>query len=327
MSAVPIAAARLRRQFARLAADFPTESEALGRRAFWRLASRYTPFLAVERDGMRLFVSTSDQTIGRRLFVYHRTPELDIDRAFRTLRAIPGVAARLERCSVLEVGANIGSHTVEWLRHYGADSVVAVEPNPDNCELLRQNVLANGLSDRVTVLPIALSDHEGMVSLELSATNSGDHRVRVEGTTANGAESRRPTIEVRAATLDSLAGEELDLARIGLLWMDAQGHEAHILHGARQVLESDIPIMMEYWPYGLRRAGGLELLHRLIAEHYSHVIDVSPPHGAVPRVIASDRLAALETEYGWLHQPDQQAPGTDLVLIRNLDAGLRFNGW
>ncbi len=332
--------ARLRRQLSRLRDDFPTEAEALRRRAFWRLATRFTPTVAVERQGMRLFVSTQDQILGRRLFVYHRTPELDIVAAFDALRLIPGGAAGLAGRSVLEIGANIGSHTVELIKHYEVASVVAIEPHPGNCGLLRQNVMVNGVADRVHLLELALSDRDGSVSLEVSPENSGDHRVRVDGTGQDGArrsgagrngagrngagrngsarngaarEAGRATISVRAARFDTLVETgEIDLAGLGLTWMDAQGHEAHILLGARSLLDSGVPIMMEYWPYGLRRAGGLEQLHALVAEHYSHVIDIGAPNG--PRVLPAGDLPSLEAAHGWGEVADEMLAGTDLIL-------------
>jgi FkbM family methyltransferase len=222
--------------------------------------------------------------------------------------------------TIVEIGANIGSHTVEMLTRYGAGSVVAIEPHPENCELLRHNVLLNGVADRVTVLPLALSDHSGWVELELSRSNSGDHRVRVPGAPPAGAEAGRATIEVAAARFDSLVEDgRIDLGATDLIWMDAQGHEAHILRGANRVIGSSIPIIMEYWPYGLRRAGGLDALHELIAQHYSHVIDVSPPDGAAPRVLPAEQLPGLEAEYGWTAAEDQSELGTDLLLTAELD--------
>ncbi|MHB8694279.1 MAG: FkbM family methyltransferase [Solirubrobacteraceae bacterium] len=320
LSGVPATSDRIRRQLARIADDLPGETEALWRRAFWRIAGRYTPYLAVDRDGLRVLVSTSDQVLGRRLFVYHRAPELDIQIAFDALRAIPTVAERLAGRGIVEIGANIGSHTVEMLTRFGAERVVAIEPSPENCMLLRHNVVGNGLADRVTVLPIALSDQIGSVSLELSATNPGDHRVRVKdgpdraGDRLSGSDDGRLTIEVRAATFDSLVETgEVDLAGTGAIWMDAQGHEGHILAGARRLLESEIPIVTEYWPYGLRRAGGLDRLHELIASHYHYVVLLAP-EGAANRVIASAKLPELEQVYGW----SDEAGGADLVLSHQI---------
>lgn len=284
----------------------------------WRVAARFTPVVAVDREGLRLYVSTGDQVLGRRLFVYNRVPETDIKLTFNALRRIPGVSERLTDYTVLEIGANIGSHTVAFLKHYGASQVIAIEPSPANCELVRQNALSNGLADRVKLLELALSDEDGSVSLEISPTNSGDHRVRVAGGASNGAEAARNTIDVRAARLDSLVESgEVDLDQVDLVWLDAQGHEAHIFSGAGPLLGSRIPIAMEYWPYGLRRAGGLELLHELIAEHYSHVLDVSPPDGSGPRVLPAAELPRLEAEYGW-DGSDNHDLGTDLILSADL---------
>ncbi len=306
---------KLVRQLKRLTSDFPTEYDALKRRAFWRLAARFTPMLAVDREDGRFLVSTDDLHIGRRLFVYHTVAERDIKEAFAALHGAARMAA-LDGRTVVELGANIGSHTVAMLEDYGAGSVVAVEPDPSNCQLLRQNLVANGLADRAAVLPVAVSDREGVVELELSAVNSGDHRVRLSG--GGDSPGTRPTIEVRATTFDALVESgEVDLDAVGLVWVDTQGHEGHVLSGAGRLLASDIPVLMEYWPNGLRRAGGLDTLHELVAEHYEYVIDVSPAGDAPPRTLPAAELRSLEADYGWASNGDQEI-GTDLILAKGI---------
>jgi hypothetical protein len=37
---------------------------------------------------------------------------------------------------------------------------------------------------------------------------------------------------------------------------------------------TSIPLVVEYWPYGLRRADGLELFHGQVARFFSQVIDI-----------------------------------------------------
>lgn len=56
--------------------------------------------------------------------------------------------------------------------------------------------------------------------------------------------------------------------------MDVQGHERRVLGGATAVLQREIPIVMEYWPYGLRLADDMEALHELLSANYRQVIDV-----------------------------------------------------
>ena len=304
----------VKREFARLRADPGGETKALVRRAFWRFARRFTPALAVDRDGLRLFLSTDDDGIGRRLFAYPRVPESDIREAYEALRALPAVAARLDDGEILEIGGNIGSHTVEFLKNFGAARVTSIEPHPANCALLRQNATANAVADRVTILELALSDRDGTIELDVSSSNSDDHRISVGD---RGEADATQTIPVRSASLDFLvASGEIDLDAIGLVWMDAQGHEAHILSGAEALLARDIPIVTEYWPQGLRHAGGLDRLHALLAEHFELVAEIEPSPGGPPRLMTIDELIALEGERtgrsgeGWL--------GTTLILSRKL---------
>lgn len=304
----------VRRELARLRSDPARETEALVRRLKWRIARRLTPVIAVDTDGVRLFVSTADQTLSKGLFCYPDVRQQDAQLAFAVVRSLPLGAERLEGGTVLEIGANIGSHTVEFLTHYGAGHVVAIEPDPGNFALLTHNVVENGLADRATILQLAVSDSDGRVELELSPDNAGDHRVRVSEI----AERERAAVTVEAASVDSLAERgKLDLDAVALVWMDVQGHEAHVLRGARRLLGSDVPIVMEYWPGGLRRSGTLDAVHQLIAEHYSYVIDLDTRGHGRPQVVGADDLPALERLRGW-DDGRLIEPSTDLVLARDI---------
>ncbi len=311
------------RQLARLRADLPHESRALARRALWAAAGRLTPVLAVDREGMRFFVSTRDQVIGRRLFVYPWVPEQDIRDAFTVLHSIPAIADVLTRPVIVEIGANIGNHTVDLVRHYGFESIVAIEPAPENLELLRQNILVNGVDHQATVLPVGLSDHEGVMQLELSGQNSGDHRIRVVEPGTAGEEAGRQTVDVAVTTFDALVDRgDVDLDATGLIWMDTQGHEAHILRGAKRLLGSPIPIVTEYWPYALRRAGGLDEFHEIVADQYPYVIDLHPAGGGPPRVLPSEALPSIEAELQAVPS-EHDVLATDLVLAPGIDPSWR----
>jgi FkbM family methyltransferase len=317
---VSISGAGARRELRRLRADFSTESAALVRRALWVLAGKLTPVLAVDHDGFRLFVSTADQQLGRRLFCYPTVPERDIQRAFEVLQTVAAPEGPVTGRTVVEIGASVGNHTVELVKRYGARRVVAIEPDPANCALLRQNLVANQVSDQVSLLQIALSDRDGAVELELSPTNSGGHQVLVARGTVDGRRDQIETISVPATSFDSLiARGEIDLRSTALVWMDAQGHEAHILRGAQQLVAADVPIVTEYWPEGLRSAGGLDAFHEIVASHYSHVIDLDTRGEGNPRLVPAERLETLEREYGWDPPGDHLDPATDLVLSRAID--------
>jgi FkbM family methyltransferase len=210
--------------------------------------------------------------------------------------------------TVVEVGANIGTTAIPLLVRYGAARVEAFEPEPFNYDLLRCNLILNHVDARALTHQTAISDANGEVLFELCDINFGDHRVR----SANGAgagvhgEANRPTITVAARRLDDAV--TTPAAEIGLIWVDAQGHEAHILAGAPLLLASGIPWAIEYWPYGLSRQDGLDRLNRALADRFTYVVDVrqSMRDGRAVRVETSalDRLAGgLGDDY------------TDLILV------------
>lgn len=265
------------------------------------LLGREAQAVGVSRNGQWTFAPTNDY-VGRETFMFGGF-ELDVMRtALDMAERYSGRALRGRR--FIDVGANIGTTTVAAICTFGASDVVAVEPSPDNLRFLRANVAANGVAERVEVVQAVLSDHSGTCVLELSGQNSGDHRVRT-GAPAPGAlgEEHRSTAETTAMTFDELlADTELD--EVGLVWMDTQGHEAHVLAGASRLLASNVPVVMEYFPYALRRASGLERLQELISANYRTVVDVR-----TAREMKAADVCSLEALY----------PGvgyTDLVLIR-----------
>src|SRR5262249_16975928 len=140
---------------------------------------------------------------------------------------------------VVEVGANIGTTTIPLLAWYGAATVEAFEPDPLNHDLLRCNLILNHVEQGARTYNIAISDVDGEVELEQCTYNLGDHRVRVgvepPGRGLHG-EGGRSTIAVAARRLDSAVSSPHD--SVALVWVDAQGHEAHILEGSERLLEA-----------------------------------------------------------------------------------------
>lgn len=162
----------------------------------------------------------------------------------------------------IDVGANLGWYTVIMGRLVGQDGTVAAfEPEPRNFELLNRNVTENQVGDNCKLFQMALLDHAGDCRMEVSNNNFGDHRVRHfspdEFMHSRYDEKTRREIAVRADTLDAA----LDLAdlinrKVRLLKIDAQGSEISIMRGGRRTLDKTEYMIIEYWPYGLERAGG-----------------------------------------------------------------------
>jgi FkbM family methyltransferase len=150
----------------------------------------------------------------------------------------------------VDIGANIGFYTLLGSRCVGGSGhVLAVEPEPYNRSLLCRNVARNQLNN-VQVKSCALSAEPGTAILRRSDTNFGDHRVRAS-TEANGDET------ISLDTFDHVL-LEAGLDRPDVVKMDTQGYECHIVRGMKRFLEDRHPavVLTEYWPYGMRQAGG-----------------------------------------------------------------------
>src|SRR4051794_17861605 len=209
------------------------ERELIARDYFFRLAGTSTGVIRAEAGTHRFFVATNDQIVGRETF----REGLYDEESMRHVLSEAGV----ELCGrlVVEIGANIGTTTVSFVRDYGAD-VIAFEPDPENFKPLRHNLIENDIENRVQAHRMALSDRTGSVLFTRSSDNSGDHRVT---SSPNG-----DTITVEAIALDSL---NLDLSQVALVWIDVQSHEGRVLAGARSLLATKIPVVMEYLPVDL----------------------------------------------------------------------------
>lgn len=294
---------------------FPRPQRAILRWAAFAAARPFTDTVAITVDGIRYFVSTRDQSIGRKVFM-GRVPDGHLFDSYLALIDNELGRPTVKGVTCVEVGANIGTTTLPVVLRHGAQLCIALEPAPANLTLLRANLAANGVSqDLVRVLPVAASDSPGAVEFELSSNNSGDHRVRRhERPGVNEPdlyrERQRPVITVAAQRLDDILAEQnVELSDVGLVWIDTQGHEGHVFAGAPRLLASAAPIILEYWPYGLRRAAGLELLHQLIRNSGRRIIDLRETlRCGTLQVLSRTELDALAERY-----PNQQY--TDLALL------------
>lgn len=260
---------------------------------FFELAERFTPYVAVESNGALYVVSTHDSHIGRDLFAKRGRKEMrTLDRA---LAAQDQLLPRGTRSVFIDAGANIGTTVIDAVVAHGFASAFAFEPEPENLRLLRLNLQLNGLEDRVTASEVGLSDHEGSAVLDTTTPGSGQHWV-VEP----GAEAGDSIVTIHLTSIDALVDAgELDPDAVSFLWMDVEGHEAHVLAGASALLERGVPLVMEFCPRLFRRAGRLDELEEIMRTRYSHLLDLRKPwpDGVAPFVPTTD-IGEIVAEYG-----------------------------
>ena len=257
----------------------------------------------------RFTVNTSDQFISKALFLGGSFEYEVINRAVELLVKHEVLKSRNQGL-LLDIGANIGTVCVSLLRRDVFSGAVAFEPHPGNYELLQKNVKQNGLAERVQSFPMGLSAQSGELVFELSPDNSGDHRIRLgdEVQSVLFDEAERQITRVPVTTLDEMAGDgRINADDIRLIWMDVQGHEGHVLAGAQSVLGRGVPTVMEFWPYGLERAGiTQEMFVERLKANFTHMIDVADESGELLDISCVNQL----------YKKYSADVNTDLILLR-----------
>jgi FkbM family methyltransferase len=272
---------------------------------FCREVLRRIPDLAVRgHHDLRYFVRPQDAAIGAAIV---QTGGFDTDKISRVLRLLHEHDVALDW--LVDVGANIGTTTLEILRQRPGMHAVAFEPDPVNFQLLELNLHANALTRRVRSYQLAVGDAAGTVTLELADRNFGDHRIRLSDTPGTHSEHLRATIPVECVRLDDMP--DLPVSDRTLVFIDVQGYEGHVLAGARGTLSCVPPLVVELWPYGLDRAGGRDLLFAEL-RRYSRLYEIGADP---PRRLAHDELEELARDVA-SRPVDQGVPDhTDLLAL------------
>lgn len=158
--------------------------------------------------------------------------------AWRRMRGNPethalAILSDPERLAI-DVGANAGDYA-HWLTRH-ARGCVAFEPNPELARSIQQKYGASG----VRVHACALSDRDGQAILRIPMVDGQEHSALATVETSNSA-GGLPTREVDVP-LRRLDDFELD--PVGVIKIDAEGHELAVLNGATRLIERDRPNIM-----------------------------------------------------------------------------------
>jgi FkbM family methyltransferase len=130
----------------------------------------------------------------------------------------------------IDVGANIGFHSLVLSVSQPQFKIIAFEPNPKNHELLKANAAANGFS-HIACEPLALSDTDGGAVLHLSASDMS------ASLCADFDPHPTDSVPVKTITLDSYLGAANFQGRL-VIKVDVEGHEPAFFRGARRTLHS-----------------------------------------------------------------------------------------
>jgi FkbM family methyltransferase len=168
---------------------------------------------------------------------------------------------------VLDIGANMGAHTLHLARLVGEKGrVIAFEPTDFAIAKLRANLKANpALEPRVEVHQAFLVADAAATPLVSAVASSWPVDGSIPDNEAMG--SRAMGVSGAAAmTVDGVLAASGDPV-VQLIKMDVDGHELEVLEGARQVLIRCHPvIVMELAPYVFQPASNFDTMVRVLTE-------------------------------------------------------------
>jgi FkbM family methyltransferase len=201
------------------------------------------------RNGMKLCAKTSDDVIACDVYLDGQFCYEEFARAMTLLGFVRPWSS--DNVVFLDIGANIGTHSLYALESKRFSRVISIEPEASNFALLVQNLSINGFHARDAV-NAALSDEVGTGFLAVSRDNFGDHRV-VRDARAHS------SVESIALTDFPTLRKSLDLPSDAnlLFWVDTQGHEYHVLAGIGSDVLARSVVVTEFWPSVLQRNGTL----------------------------------------------------------------------
>lgn len=189
----------------------------------------------MHRDGMTFRFAAANPLLGLRArTLFTKEPE--------TLEWID----RMQPGAVLwDVGANVGVYTV-YAAVARQAKVVAFEPSVFNLEFLARNINNNDILDRVTIVPLPLSDCTKINEMRLSSSEWGG-ALSTFGETYDG--NGDPLVQILGYLMPGLTMDDakklFSLVQPEFIKIDVDGIEALILAGGEEVLTGARSVLIE----------------------------------------------------------------------------------
>lgn len=141
----------------------------------------------------------------------------------------------------VDIGAHIGYYSLKAAKAVGSQGhVIAVEPNPETIQELRENIRLSAAN--IAVYPVACSDSEAILEFFAAPRrNTGESSLSRKNAEQQG--TARASYRVRAMPLDAII-QESGLPQVDVVKIDVEGAELLVLKGAKQTLSRCSPMLI-----------------------------------------------------------------------------------
>ena len=140
--------------------------------------------------------------------------------------------------SALDVGANYGIHSLRFANHY--DQVFSFEPHPAVFKILDFNVEYNNPKKNISIFNYGISDTEQMLKLY----DYKDCGISCSTFEAQYVKNKEGAYQFECAIKPLDQEQSIKNIKIGLFKIDVEGHELHVLKGAKAFIEEQKPVII-----------------------------------------------------------------------------------
>jgi len=139
----------------------------------------------------------------------------------------------------LDIGANIGNHSLFFSKHF--DAVISFEPVPNNCLLLKANLFLNQIQN-ITLIEKALSNCNTKMGIDKGNSRNTNNTIsQLDANEINPMNQIMVDVVMGDAELATLNLSQ----KIVLIKIDVEGHEPLVVEGLRKTISTHQPIV--YW--------------------------------------------------------------------------------
>ena len=181
----------------------------------------YLPY--IRTDGIQIYMYGSHNYYERKLLDYLST---------QWNNGIIGETIKKE--AILDIGSNIGNHTLYFLNECHAKFSYCFDPAKDTFQILKRNIEVNHLEKRTCLYNAGVGSSMG--NANISSQRHKDTAYTKISMAENG--------NVNVVSIDGLGIKE----KIGFVKIDVEGFELEVIKGMQKTLEENKPfVMIEIW--------------------------------------------------------------------------------
>ena len=152
--------------------------------------------------------------------------------SFYEAEMLEDIKKRLPASSVvLDIGSNIGNHSIFFGKFCQAKQVIAFEPHPKTFSTLKRNIRVNNLERTISCHNTGIAESIGYSDISFyNPHNIGMTKLE-----------RSPKGRIKLQTVDSIVKKEG--LTVGAMKIDVEGMELNVLKGAKDVLKYSAPLL------------------------------------------------------------------------------------